>query len=153
MEVLKHGDAWKEKHNITTCRSCGCEFIYNEDDTEELIVYARTLRHPIRCPECGNAVYMLPPTEEDKEAILNKIKVCREDCMARLICPVLGAYAFSIRHDLGIEDTGFESNRNIWPEDCLYCEKIKKELHGEYGKTEEELIQTNILLWHMEEER
>ena len=55
MEVLKHGDAWKEKHNITTCRSCGCEFIYNEDDTEELTVYARTLVHPIRCPECGHA--------------------------------------------------------------------------------------------------
>lgn len=56
--VIKHG----KKVYKAVCTTCGCEFLYNDEDIE----YDKDERYGlpetkfVKCPDCGNKIYIEP---------------------------------------------------------------------------------------------
>ena len=61
MKVLKHGSNFKPKKEkapkIITCKRCGCEFQYCDDDVQHwenrINAYETDDYYRVACPECG----------------------------------------------------------------------------------------------------
>lgn len=51
IEIIKHGEEGKKY--IATCRECGCQFSFQEEDVEQQYFDRNELYVQIHCPECN----------------------------------------------------------------------------------------------------
>lgn len=51
IEIIKHGEGGTKY--IATCRECGCQFSFQEEDVEQQYFDRNELYVQIHCPECN----------------------------------------------------------------------------------------------------
>ena len=61
IKIIKEGRKQKEVYE-TTCEKCDCIFEYNIEDVEKSKNIHGHLMQWIKCPCCGNLLYISPPT-------------------------------------------------------------------------------------------
>lgn len=62
LRIIKHGSKYSE-NKIAICPLCGCEFEYDNNDTEIEKTFCFTSFPPtyktyIKCPECGAKIFL-----------------------------------------------------------------------------------------------
>lgn len=60
MRIIKHGNKYS-KNKIAICPLCGCEFEYDNNDTEIeksfcFMTYPPTYKTYVKCPECDKEI-------------------------------------------------------------------------------------------------
>lgn len=67
MKILHHGYIYP---NYNKCRSCGCEYLYDENDVVHLLyddkITTPTVWTYCKCPECGNDDFVYYKGKIDK---------------------------------------------------------------------------------------
>ena len=62
LKILKHGNKYFKK-KVAVCSLCGCEFEYENNDTETektycIMTYPPTYKTYVRCPECDKRIFL-----------------------------------------------------------------------------------------------
>ena len=70
MTIVKEGAFRKREYNHT-CRYCGCQFIFNEDEVIEREQSRGGFIKYVRCPWCNHTLYVSQTIEEQNRKYEN----------------------------------------------------------------------------------